>query len=139
MHSLGRRMAAFLANYDLLLTATLARPPLRLGEMDMTSDDVERYVAFLFNEFAPLTPLFNQTGGAAMSVPLFWTPESLPIGVQFGAGLGDEPKLIRLAAQLEQAQPWAQRRPPLTTMASPATPGRLGNTQGDFACQNAHA
>ena len=117
MHSLGRRMAAFLAHYDLLLTATLARPPLRLGEMDMTSDDVERYVAFLFDEFAPLTPLFNQTGGAAMSVPLFWTPESLPIGVQFGAGLGDEPTLIRLAAQLEQAQPWAQRRPPMTTMA----------------------
>ena len=117
MHSLGRRMAAFLEHYDLLLTATLGRPPLRLGEMDMTSDDVERYVAFLFNEFAPLTPLFNQTGGAAMSVPLFWTPESLPIGVQFGAGLGDEPKLIRLAAQLEQAQPWAQRRPPMTTMA----------------------
>ncbi|HSX80438.1 MAG TPA: amidase [Candidatus Saccharimonadia bacterium] len=117
MHSLGRRMATFLEHYDVLLTATLARPPLRLGEMDMTSDDVERYVAFLFDAFAPLTPLFNQTGGAAMSVPLFWTPEGLPIGVQFGTGLGDEPTLIRLAAQLEQAQPWAQRRPPMTTMA----------------------
>ena len=117
MHSLGRRMAAFLENYDLLLTATLARPPLKLGEMDMTSDDVERYVAFLFDEFAPLTPLFNQTGGAAMSVPLAWTPDGLPIGVQFGGGLGDEPKLIRLAAQLEQAQPWAHRRPSVTTGA----------------------
>jgi len=116
MHSLGRRMAAFLENYDLLLTATLARPPLKLGEMDTTSDDVERYVAFLFDEFAPLTPLFNQTGGAAMSVPLAWTPDGLPIGVQFGGGLGDEPTLIRLAAQLEQAQPWAHRRAPMTTV-----------------------
>jgi Asp-tRNA(Asn)/Glu-tRNA(Gln) amidotransferase A subunit family amidase len=79
--------------------------------MDMTSDDVDRYVAFLFNDVAPLTPLFNQTGGAAMTVPLAWSTDGLPIGVQFGGGLGDEPTLIRLAAQLEQAQPWADRRP----------------------------
>jgi Asp-tRNA(Asn)/Glu-tRNA(Gln) amidotransferase A subunit family amidase len=111
MHSLGRRMGAFLENYDLLLTATLARPPLKIGEMSMATEDVDRYVAFLFDEYAPFTPLFNQTGGAAMSVPLAWSAEGLPIGVQFGGGLGDEPKLIRLAAQLEQAQPWANRRP----------------------------
>jgi amidase len=111
MHSLGRRLGTFLEDYDLLLTATLARPPLKLGEMDMASEDVERYVAFLFDEVAPLTPLFNQTGGAAMSVPLAWSSAGLPLGVQFGGGLGDEPKLIRLAAQLEQAQPWANRRP----------------------------
>lgn len=111
MHSLGRRLGAFLERYDLLLTATLARPPLKIGEMSMTSDDVNRYVAFLFDEFAPLTPLFNQTGGAAMSVPLAWSSDGLPIGVQFGGRLGDEPRLIRLAAQLEQAQPWANRRP----------------------------
>ncbi len=112
MHSLGRRMGTFLERYDLLLTATLARPPLKLGAMDMTTDDVDRYVAFLFDEVAPFTPLFNQTGGAAMSVPLAWNRAGLPIGIQFGGGLGDEPKLIRLAAQLEQAQPWADRRAP---------------------------
>jgi amidase/6-aminohexanoate-cyclic-dimer hydrolase len=111
MHAIGRRMGTFLERYDLLLTATLAKPPLKLGEMDMTSEDVDRYVSFLFDEVAPLTPLFNQTGGAAMTVPLAWTDEGLPVGVQFGGGLGDEPKLIRLAAQLEQAQPWATRRP----------------------------
>ena len=83
----------------------------------MTSDNVERYVALLFDEVAPLTPLFNQTGGAAMSVPLAWTPDGLPIGVQFGGGPGDEPRLIRLAAQLEQAQPWAHRRPHVPTVA----------------------
>jgi amidase len=111
MHAIGRRMGAFLEDYDLLLTATLARPPLTLGEMDMTSDDVDRYVALLFNDVAPLTPLFNQTGGAAMTVPLAWTNDGLPVGIQFGGGLGDEPILLRLAAQLEQAQPWAARRP----------------------------
>jgi amidase/6-aminohexanoate-cyclic-dimer hydrolase len=112
MHILGRRMAAFLEKYDVLLTATLARPPLLLGETSMASVDVDRYVTVLFEEIAPLTPLFNQTGGAAMSVPLAWSSTGLPIGIQFGAGLGDEPKLIQLAAQLEQAQPWAKRRPP---------------------------
>jgi len=111
MHVIGRRMGAFLEHYDLLLSATLARPPLKLGEMDMTSEDVDRYVAFLFNDVAPLTPLFNQSGGAAMTVPLAWSTDGLPIGIQFGGGLGDEPKLLRLAAQLEQAQPWAHRRP----------------------------
>jgi Asp-tRNA(Asn)/Glu-tRNA(Gln) amidotransferase A subunit family amidase len=111
MHTIGRRMAAFLEDYDLLLTATLARPPLKLGEIDTTTDNVDRYVALLFNDIAPLTPLFNQTGGAAMTVPLAWSSDGLPVGVQFGAGLGDEPTLMRLAAQLEQAQPWAKRRP----------------------------
>jgi Asp-tRNA(Asn)/Glu-tRNA(Gln) amidotransferase A subunit family amidase len=111
MHLIGRRMGAFLERYDLLLTSTLGRPPLLLGEMDMTSEDVDRYVSFLFDEVTPLTPLFNQTGGAAMSVPLAWTDDGLPIGIQFGGGLGDEPTLIRLAAQLEEAQPWAGRRP----------------------------
>jgi Asp-tRNA(Asn)/Glu-tRNA(Gln) amidotransferase A subunit family amidase len=111
MHAIGRRMGAFLEHYDLLLTATLARPPLTLGAIDMTSDNVDQYVASLFNDIIPLTPLFNQTGGAAMSVPLAWTSDGLPLGIQFGGGLGDEPTLIRLAAQLEQAQPWANRRP----------------------------
>jgi Asp-tRNA(Asn)/Glu-tRNA(Gln) amidotransferase A subunit family amidase len=111
MHTIGRRMAAFLKDYDLLLTATLARPPLKLGEIDTTSDNVDQYVASLFNDIAPLTPLFNQTGGAAVTVPLAWSSDGLPVGVQFGADLGDEPTLIRLAAQLEQAQPWANRRP----------------------------
>ena len=109
MHMIGRRTGAFLERYDFLLTPTMGCPPIRVGEMDMGTEDVDRYVSFLFEEVAPFTPLFNQTGGAAMSLPLHESADGLPIGVQFGGRLGDEPKLIRLAAQIEQARPWPGR------------------------------
>jgi amidase len=59
------------------------------------------------------TMLFNMTGQPAMSVPLFWNRQGLPIGMQFAGRFGDEATLFRLAAQIEEARPWSHRRPPL--------------------------
>jgi amidase len=65
-------------------------------------------------EFVPYTPVQNATGQPAMSVPLFWNDEGLPIGVHFAAAYNGEATLFRLAAQLEEARPWAHKRPPVS-------------------------
>ncbi|MGZ3459362.1 MAG: amidase, partial [Archangium sp.] len=128
-HRAGRKVAAFFERYDLFLDATLAYPPVRIGELalkpaELTALALLRRVpvrpAFLRMldalaanslERTPNTQLFNQTGQPAMSVPLYWNAEGLPIGVQFAARFGDEATLFRLAAQLEQARPWRGRKP----------------------------
>lgn len=127
----GRTVALFMRDYDLLLSATMAQPPWPIGELDPSPMEtrilqavrraparllLEQVVKRLSGEILepmPNTPLFNMTGQPAMSVPLHWNGEGLPIGVQFAARLGDEATLFRLAAQLEEARPWADRRPPL--------------------------
>ena len=63
--------------------------------------------------FIPFTPLANITGNPSMNVPLWWSGEGLPIGTMFTGRFGDEATLLRLAAQLEAARPWAARRPPV--------------------------
>jgi amidase len=63
--------------------------------------------------YIPYTPICNITGQPAMSVPLYWNGDNLPIGSHFVARFGDEATLFRLAAQLEKARPWAERRPPV--------------------------
>ena len=107
-------VAPFFQQYDVLVTPTLAELPATLGLLDqnkagMSAFDWTRQV---FN-YCPFTPLFNTTGQPAMSLPLNWSDDGLPIGVQIVGRFGDEATLIRLAAQLEQAMPWATRRAPV--------------------------
>ncbi len=112
MHRTGRRAAGFFEAYDVLMTPTLAQPPPPLGQVSMATRDLDRYIDDLI-AVTPFTFLFNVTGQPAMSVPLYWNAQGLPIGVQFAGRYGDEACLLRLAAQLEAARPWAHRRPTL--------------------------
>ena len=111
VHRAGRAVARFLTHWDVLLTTTMCRPPYRLKELDTMSDDVEAFTKLLWGAIA-FTSLFNASGSPAMSVPLHWSRNGLPVGVQFVSGFGEEACLLRLAAQLEAAQTWADRRPP---------------------------
>jgi amidase/6-aminohexanoate-cyclic-dimer hydrolase len=111
IHRAGRAVARFFTRWDVLLTPTMCRPPLRLGELDTMSDDAEQLRNMLFRTIA-FTSLFNASGSPAMSVPLHWSRHGLPVGVQFVTGFGEEARLLRLGAQLEAAQPWTERRPP---------------------------
>ena len=106
----SRQVARFMVNYDLYLTPTLGEPPVPLGSFDSTSDNPLSGM-FRAGQFVPYTPLNNITGQPAMSVPLYWTEQGLPIGAHFVGRYGDEATLFRLAAQLEAARPWANRRP----------------------------
>jgi amidase len=111
MHRQARRIAAFFQRHDAWLTPTLAQPPRPIGFFDIRSTDVDEWLARL-SGFVPFTYPFNATGQPAASVPLHWSDDGLPIGVQFAARYGDEALLFRLAAQLERARPWFDRRPP---------------------------
>jgi amidase len=97
--------------FDLLLTPTLAEPPVRIGEHDPTPDDPMQGMKRAA-QFVPFTPPFNATGQPAINIPLHWNDDGLPIGIQLVAAYGREDMLIRIAAQLERAAPWAQRTPP---------------------------
>jgi Asp-tRNA(Asn)/Glu-tRNA(Gln) amidotransferase A subunit family amidase len=111
MHRQARRIAGFFQRYDAWLAPTLAQPPRPVGFFDIRSSDVDAWLERL-SGFIPFTYPFNASGQPAASVPLYWTADGLPIGVQFAARYGDEALLLRLAAQLERARPWFQRRPP---------------------------
>jgi amidase len=129
----GRIMGRFHQTYDLYLTPTVAYPPVKIGELALKP--IERALLKVINSLrlgrlliisgvtdklavenlskTPFNQLANVTGQPAMSVPLHWTPDNLPCGVQFMGRYGDEATLLRLAAQLEEAQPWFDKRPPI--------------------------
>jgi amidase len=116
MHGYQRRMASWWApssedgaGFDVLVTPTIAQPPPPIGWMGDPSDVPGRRVRMLLQ----YTAQFNVTGQPAISLPLHWTSDGLPVGVQLVSGFGREDVLIRLASQIEAAQPWSDRRPPL--------------------------
>jgi amidase len=111
----SRDVARFMEDYDIWLTPTLGEPPLPLGSFDATPDDPMAGMRKAA-QFVPFTPICNATGQPAMSVPLFWNDQGLPIGTHFVGRFGDEATLFRLAAQLEAARPWANRRPPISAV-----------------------
>lgn len=132
-HEHVRRLAAFHETHDLLLTPTTATSPPRISAFDLAAPLVlaqrvlvtariggllrlTPIVEQVIDQnlgWVPYTQLANLTGRPAMSVPLHWTPGGLPIGSQLVGRLGADGLLLRLAAQLERARPWAERRPPL--------------------------
>jgi amidase len=133
LHGWGRTVARLFEDYDVLLTPTLAMPPVVTGAFKPTAAQItamkvlgrfnagglinrlvgiDKLVSELFR-FIPFTPPFNASGQPAMSVPLHWNDDGLPIGMQFVGRYGDEATLFRLAGQLEKARPWAQRKPPI--------------------------
>ncbi|HSG08720.1 MAG TPA: amidase family protein, partial [Longimicrobiales bacterium] len=131
LEQVGRQIGPFFQEYDVLLTPTLASPPPLLGTLGPSAGErrMLRLVgafgsgrvvraAGLLDEmakdafaFIPWTPVYNVTGHPAMSVPLWWNGEGLPVGVHVVARFGAEDVLLRLAGQLERARPWAQRIP----------------------------
>lgn len=113
LQSIARDIARFFADYDVWLTPTIGEPPVPLGTFDSPP---ENPLQGLFRAAAllPFTPICNITGQPGMSVPLFWNAEGLPVGTHFIGRFGDEATLFRLAAQLEAARPWADRRPPVS-------------------------
>ncbi|HVP78851.1 MAG TPA: amidase [Thermodesulfobacteriota bacterium] len=113
LQRVARDIARFFLKYDVMLTPTLGEPPVPLGTFDSPPENplqgLRRAEAFV-----PFTPICNVTGQPAMSVPLYWNAQGLPVGVHFVGRFGDEATLFRLAAQLEAARPWASRRPPVS-------------------------
>ncbi len=132
LQSSAREISRFFESCDVLLTPTLAQPPVPVGALQPSASEktliqligsfdggnllkslgIIKPLAAATFEFIPWTPVFNVTGQPAMSVPLAWTESGLPVGMHFVGRFGDEATLFRLAGQLEQAQPWAQKTPP---------------------------
>ena len=110
MRRLGAAALTALAPYDAVLTPTLAVPPLPVGALRNDDDPAADFQAQ--KDFTPWTSAWNVTGMPAVSLPLHWTPEGLPVGVMLAARPAEEELLLSLAAQVEYAAPWADRHPP---------------------------
>ena len=110
MQAVTRAALTALDGYDAILSPTLALPPVPVGYFEEVdpAENFERQ-----KRFTPFTAVYNVTGQPAVSVPLYWNADGLPIGVMLAGRMGDEATLISLSAQLEQACPWRDRHPPI--------------------------
>jgi amidase len=113
LRRMSRRLLEFWVDHDVLVTPTLAKPPIEIGALRQAEG--EPPIQMLINSagWVPFTPVFNTTGQPAISLPLHQSADGLPIGVQFVGPPAGEEMLLSLAGQLEQARPWADRRPPV--------------------------
>ena len=114
--AMSRAIGPFFERYDAWVTPTLAQPPRPLGILNQSQGGAVEWWRFDC-EFNPWNPIANVTGQPAMSVPLTWSTDGLPIGSLVFGRFGDEATLFRLAAQLETARPWAGRRPSIHALA----------------------
>jgi amidase len=118
--AVARDGANWWTDHDLLLTPTLALPPAEIGEIGNGDEENPLMPIVRATPYAIFTAGFNSSGQPAISLPMHWSEDGLPIGIQLVAAYGREDLLLRVAAQLEQAQPWAERRPPRAA-TEPAT------------------
>ncbi|MCP4335826.1 MAG: amidase, partial [Gammaproteobacteria bacterium] len=100
--------------YDVWLTPTLLKPPVPLAYFSYSYETRHQHNARL-GAYTAFPLMANASGQPAISLPLHWNTDNLPIGVHFTGRYGDEAMLLSLAAQLEQALPWSHRRPPVCT------------------------
>jgi amidase len=109
----SRGVVGFWNDHDILLTPTLAKPPIEIGALQPVEGEPAITMLMKAAEWVPFTPAINVTGQPAISLPLVQSPDGLPIGVQMVGPPAGEEMLISLAAQVESARPWADRRPEL--------------------------
>ena len=107
-----RRIARFFESVDVLVTPTLAKPPVLLGAISTQTQTLDEFQAAM-TAFCPFSGVFNATGQPAITLPLYWTQEGLPVGVQFVGRFGEDTLLLQLAAQMELAAPWFGRTAPI--------------------------
>ena len=111
---ISRAVGCFFKKYDVFLTPTTAQPPLPIGALNANNPDLDtRQWMEQGYAYAPFTSIFNITGQPALSLPLGWNGDNLPIGIQFAGRFSGETTLFRLARQLEQARPWHGMIPPI--------------------------
>lgn len=112
IHAVGRNVGSCFENFDVLMTPTLPDPPMPLGYFDMNSTDFDTQGRRV-SRGTTFTAVFNASGNPAASLPLYWTADGLPVGVQLVAAYGSEALLFKVAAQFEAAKPWFDRQPSL--------------------------